>query len=840
MKEYTNHEYADLVSRAQDALKEAEGWGDGYASSQGQTLIELMADMTDSLHYMLARRSAENYMQTARLRSTVISRASDMGYRFKRVSGNSGYLRISLTNSSGNPVVATAPLTIPKFTPFTYGERHFVTSEECIIEMGDNAVEVLVKEGVKQTQTLTVPTNGIVFITDYSDIDQRGLYIDTPQGEYLDIVNHPQNKRALTFLRFNDRYFDIKYQTDGMEVIFGNNRFGARPSGNINLITIRTSVTSPILTENQSFELDEELLPEPLLDDMGNVYTFSVTNSTPITGAEEEESIESIKRNSPLYSRSNGKAVINEDYEYWILNSGLGGIKDAKAFGEQELRTFVYNMNNVFITYLTENGGRLTSQEHQAVLDYFKTLKVAAPHIVLRPANIMGLRYVLDAKKSPSLEVSDAEFYAILNRFMDGYFSLKAGSIGMTVHSSDVVSDLYKQRHNVGGVEREVVDFVKLQLFAHYDFDYPPRASKAFVTLDTDYDPTTGDTFILILENMVCEVPVYSSDTKTDILLRMRDRIMDVTPFVARVDLTGAALDGFGNPVPIEVNPAIGDSILIGVDTPYFSQDQLLGNFAIGSTTASVIRISPDVQFAHHYYSSPAGRRPMIPLRPGTTVNFTAPSDTSVRIYYRNDMHNAATEELYTTLAPGQTFDETLVIYHSIQFEYVSNSAQDVTVTITYPSTAGTSFGLTIENTAGRGLFQIQKTSGDLSDSVIVDYSLQLPVQPKTVLSTSNANLIVPGSLSIRRKDTNNMVFGENGGGYFTDGVNTISTGRIDYATGEIYLPEITPTDVPLYVRYKQDGFDNFTVGSDTAIQLVSAKPSMSSSISSPSIIRVV
>tara|TARA_Y100000593_G_scaffold93164_1_gene187061 strand:- start:4788 stop:7274 length:2487 start_codon:yes stop_codon:yes gene_type:complete len=825
MKDYTNYDYQANLDRMTALLAEAEGWGEGYQSSTGQTLIQMVVDATDYLHYMLERRSSENYIQLARIRSSLVARASDLGYRVTRARGNSGTFRFALPDNG----VAVVDIVIPQYTEFTRNGVSYLTAEDATLQVGDNSVDVVAIQGTLESYTAAVDTNGEILIEDYETIDNRGMIVSEGTEEYIDIVTQSDaNLRSLSFVDETGQYYDIKYTVLGMAVVFGDDEYGKRPTNDITIQYIRVDGSNDsVLSLDQEFDLQSTLTEELI-----------VTNVTQVRGYSAVESDDSIRKNAPLYHKSGGRAVTNEDYAFWVKNSGIANVVDCKAFGEDELDSLIYNLNNVYITYLKEDGTDLTTQEQVTMRNYLDRIKTSQAHLVFNSARKLLIQTILDFQKNPNAPIADSEAYEIVHKFLVDTFELGDGSIGGTVQSSDLIRDLYRLSITRSNVTYPVIDWAKLELNGVFPFTTPLRTSRVFARLATSYVPQTGDKFVLIFDNLVSEVDVFDGDTTTDIITRMRDQIFLTTPFTARVILNGVALDAFGNPIPVEINPAIGATMLIGVDTPYFSPDQLVEGAAVGSTLARVVLNSPAITVNHYYYSPRAGRRPMIPLRDDTVINFTAPSDTDVLVFTRLEKDTPSTEVQIDTILAGESYTFTAENNeHVLQFEYVNDSYQDEIAEIIYPNFDGTAYGLEITSTDRIGVFSVIETSGDLGDYIDLDYTITLPTFVSVVDPTKD--LVLPGSVTIAYTD-GVPYLRDRGDGYFENvSGDLIPTGRIDYKTGDVTLPTTIPAGEYMFI-YKQNKYDNFTVDANTAMQLIEPKPSINSTVQSISTIEAV
>lgn len=843
MKDYTNYDYEALVQRMTDLLQDKEGWGDAYQSSTGQTLIQLMADVTDGLHYMLERRTLESFLNTARLRSSVIARASDLGYRPLRIRSHSGFLNVSLVDGDGNPVMPTGEVNIPSLTPITYADRNFYVVEPAFISSTESSTTIRIKEGTVQTDTFDLDAGEEVIFPVYEGIEEDVFFVFNNGVEYGDVRKVGDvNKRALSFLGPDDTYYDVKYGVEGMRVVFGDDEFGKKPTGVITVQRINVAeLGDPIYALDSEFEFVDALTDFQFPD---IEYISVVKNTSAIVGGTTMESNDSIKANASAYHRSNGRAVTNEDYSFWLAQSGIGDIVDARAYGEEEFDSLIFNANNVYLTYATSTGDALTTDEKSSIIEYFDHVKTSQAHIVLNQANNIFLQLSADVVRNKNVPISIAQAYSLVLNFIKEYMQIDSDSIGGFFHLSDLVNAMYGIKFNKNGIDYPLIDYVKLNSDVVIPFDYPSKTNEAFVEIDTTYEVNDGDTFILNLENMVCMTTVEAGDNFRDILTRMRDVIREVTPYDAVVQLSGVALDAFGNPTPIEINPKVGYHLLIGEDTPYISNDSLVKPAVIGSSVVAVATASEELEINHFYYSSRAGRRPMIPCRIGTEINFTAPTDTAVRVYKRVNAVDASSETLLTTIAAGGSYsvtsDETT---HTIQFDYLADSTQDVIANIIYPDYVGVKYGIRIRASDYFGRFSVNTTSGDLAEYITVDYRIQLPIGDYYDSNTASSTAVFAGSLRIT--DTvGNVIYREDGstGKFLTPDGSVVSSGSIDYKSGIITLPKTLPATSPVgkyQLMYDQDRFENLRVSSSDIIKLIEPPPTSTSAAFSLSTLKV-
>jgi hypothetical protein len=830
MLDYTNIEFQERLERVTDLLRSAEGWGDAYDSSTGQTLIQLLVHATDELAYMLERRTTESYLETARLRSSIIARACELGYRFNRAESNGGYLTITLET----PAIST--ITIPKFTEFTYNGSSFFNIDDVVFAAGDTAKNFYVKQGEVESVTDTVDDMGVITIADYETVDNDTLLVSENGLVYEDVDTELEaTKRALSYLDADEACYDIKYSTDGMCIVFGDNIGGKRPTGDVLIQFIRVNLDSDTVNSlGNEFSIPTM---DTLVDINLNAYEYSVSNTSKIDSGSLPETDISIKRNASMYHKTNGRAVTNSDYDFWMKRITGVDIVDSNTFGEQEINSIIRNINNVYITYLKDDGSKLTTDEYATVMNFLNTVKTSQAHVVLRQAKKLPLKAELKVRRHPSLPIADSEVYDILYNFLVDWFKFADGSIGRDIHSSDIIDELYNIKVTRNSRVFPLIDFAKISLEGVYPISKPFKSSSAIVKFNqNEYTPVTGDTFVLVLSNLPCDIVVFSTDKKLDILKKMRDKIEKVTPFKANVYVDGLLLDRFNQFV--QVNASVGSTLLIGIDTPFDSPNVLIDSPVIGSAIAEIQLTSESVFVTHTYYSTPAGRRPAIPLRTGTNVQFTAPTDSIVDVYTRTILNDASTEVLIDTINAGESFSMMFSQGQiSVQFEYVNDSYEDAKAFIAYPQLPDYALYLKIEARDPFTEFKLLTTSGDLADYIDSTVNVSIPVDD--IVTYAPKQVLYKGNIAI--KDSNGVIiFIDNGFGKFmTPDEVVVDDSSIDYFNGTITLPDSLPFG-DYVVHYKHDEFDNFYMDNLTAVELINPKETIDSTETSISTITIV
>lgn len=540
MRDYTEYNYTKLVEDITASLGQKEGWGEGYESSTGQMLIQLFSDTTDALMYMLERRVQEAFISTAELRQSIFAHASELGYRPRRTVCMTGTLELVLRDQQGNVVTAQEDVVIPKYTRVHIKDPNveFVVTEQAIVRKGQSSVHVTVKEGTRIQQTFFTNTDYFaeyrdVLLKDYINIDEYSLSVTSQGLQFYDVETTTVaglNYGSLSYARGTDRVYDVRYAIEGMRIVFGDNQFGSTPVGDVTLNYIQSNgVVAPILTLGIDFSFDTNILYDNDLITPRREYRYSLKNITPIRGYAPYESLEEIARNAPENARANSRAVTNSDFKYWALRSGIGGIVDVNSYGEQESGSLIFNMNNVHLSYATEDNLPLNLEQirqFKAFLDRYKTVTT---HVVVQEADKIELVVNVEHKKDSRFPVTNDHLYKILRESIESYFRIRRDSIGNEIQHSEFVEYLQNLRYTQSGITYFVTDFVKVSLQPQYKLINPVVTHDTKIYLDESYVPVEGDVWTIKIDSYEISITVQEGESFEDLVERMRVAISDAT-----------------------------------------------------------------------------------------------------------------------------------------------------------------------------------------------------------------------------------------------------------------------------------------------------------------------
>ena len=306
----TEFDFDEVKANLKTFLSSQEEFKDYDFEGSGMSiLLDTLAYNTHYLGFNMNMLANEMFLDSAALRSSVVSHAKSLGYEVTSSRAPIATVNISLTTTANTK-------TMPAGTAFTTSingvDYQFVTVSDITSSNTGTSVpfdSVKVYEGTYVTTTYTA---------DSSDVDQRFLLTDNRADTStltVKVQNSSTDTTTTTFTRATDitqlsSTSTVYYlqETDGgyFEVYFGDGTVSkAIEDGNI--ITLQYVVTNRTLANGAS-----SFSAPSSIDGITNITVTTVSNAT---GGALPETINSIKLNAPLDYAAQGRAVTVDDYK---------------------------------------------------------------------------------------------------------------------------------------------------------------------------------------------------------------------------------------------------------------------------------------------------------------------------------------------------------------------------------------------------------------------------------------------------------------------------------------------------------------------------------------------
>ncbi len=358
--------------KSQDILKDYN-----YEGSALSVLLDVLAYNTQYNAYYLNMVANEMFLDSALLRSSVVSHAKALNYTPKSARAPQATINITVNQ------VTTPSVTLAKNTSFLSESidgvnYNFVTSDATTVSVVNNQAvfsNVEIYQGVPTSITYVLNTttnpNAVFQITD-ENIDTSTLLVTVQQSTGNTAYDIHTLASDVLLLDSTSKVYFLEEDVDGLyKIRFGDGILGKQlVDGNvINL--------SYIVTDGTMAATANSFINVQAIDGYSNVVVTSVQAAS--TGS-DKESIQSIKFQAPKTFAAQKRAVSKEDYITALQQNNLGVSFDAvSVWGGQENEPPVYGQ--VFVALKPSGAYNLTTIQKQKLLDD-----------VLKPMSVMTVQ----------------------------------------------------------------------------------------------------------------------------------------------------------------------------------------------------------------------------------------------------------------------------------------------------------------------------------------------------------------------------------------------------------------------------------------------------------------
>src|SRR5574343_161669 len=230
---YANMAFSEIVSQIRDRLKNDPRFVNFNESAIAQTLMEVFAGVGDMANFYIERRAEENFLDTARLKSSVISLTKSIGYVPIRPIPANANLKIILKGPL--PAGLVTGMTIPfnraevnlRFNGYNFllskTYAYTITSADVNNGMGNKDYRKVIEYSVNDINNVEINASGNIPIED-------AVPINVLQAEYKTFVlqgDSVEAKPGQKFQMYNidDKEFSDLYGSEDISYDYENDAF---------------------------------------------------------------------------------------------------------------------------------------------------------------------------------------------------------------------------------------------------------------------------------------------------------------------------------------------------------------------------------------------------------------------------------------------------------------------------------------------------------------------------------------------------------------------------------------------------------------------------------------
>ena len=355
----TELDFDDIKANLKTYMKNQTEFSDyNFEGSALSTLIDLLAYNTHYLGMNANMALNEAYLDTATIRSSVVSHAKTLGYTPRSARAPVAYLNVTINNSS---LLSATVAKGTKFTTTVDGDQYaFVVND---------AVTTTPLNGVLRFSNLPVYEGTLVtakYTVDSSNIEKQYLLTDNRADTTtlrVSVQNSAADLTTTTYTLATDIsqvtatsnvYFLQEVDGGKFEVYFGDNVVGKAPTDG-NIIILEYIVTNKGSANGAKVFAGTSVAGET---------NITIATASAAVGGAEPETIQSIKYNAPLDFASQGRAVTTDDYKV-IIPKVYADTQAIQVWGGEDNDPPIFGQ--VFVSIKTTSGINLTQAQKDTI-----------------------------------------------------------------------------------------------------------------------------------------------------------------------------------------------------------------------------------------------------------------------------------------------------------------------------------------------------------------------------------------------------------------------------------------------------------------------------------------
>lgn len=370
-----------------------------FEGSGMSVLLDVLAYNTHYLGYNANMLANEMYLDSADLRSSVVSLAKQVGYTPTSCTSSTATIDVLVNNASG------ASLTMSRGTKFTTtvdGQSYsFVNNADVSITPTDGVYKfsnLNVYEGSYLNYKYTVNTSDIDqrFIVPNDSVDTTTLTVKIQESSSDATTNTYTLATGITELDATSKvYFLQEVEGGRFEVYFGDGVLGkAVADGNIVILDyINCNRDAP--NGATTFSLSGTI---------GGFSSATITTVSNASGGTGLESINSIKYNAPRDYSAQDRAVTTEDYKT-LVKSLYANAQAVQVYGGEDAETPDYG--KVYISIKAKSGSNLTVATKDSLVTSLKKYAVASVTPVIIDPETTYITLVVNFKYNSGITTKD-------------------------------------------------------------------------------------------------------------------------------------------------------------------------------------------------------------------------------------------------------------------------------------------------------------------------------------------------------------------------------------------------------------------------------------------------
>ena len=445
----TDLDFDTIKTRLKEYFKKQNEFSDyDFEASGLSNILDVLAFNTHMNGLTTNFALNESFLNTAQLRSSIISHAEALGYVPRSYASALAKLTLSITIADPND--RPTSIELDRNTKFTTSidsvSYDFLTREKYIatpdanglytFKTSDGLSDIPIYEGIEKTKTFFVgdTTDTQIYVIPDITIDTttiRVLVHDTAVSSTFDTYTNINTANRITP---SSTHYQIKETPNGYyEIIFGDGvSTGKAPVAGNKIVIDYLSTKGPAANGATVFETTATV---------EGVSLNNVTSSA-AAGGSFKEGIESIRQNAPIYFTSQRRMVTAEDYKSQILTNYGSYIEDVASWGGGDNDPPVYGRVYVSLKFKSDvDAATQLSVKSRILSELTSNFAIASIETVFIEPQTTFLELTTTFNFDPDLTSSTASSTAdLIQTTINTYFANNLQKFGLVFRRSNLLT----------------------------------------------------------------------------------------------------------------------------------------------------------------------------------------------------------------------------------------------------------------------------------------------------------------------------------------------------------------------------------------------------------------
>jgi len=447
----TDLDFDSIKSNLKNFLSNQKEFEDyNFESSTISTLLNLLSYNTYMNAFYTNMVMNEMYLDSAQIRSNVVSRAKMLGYTPRSARGSTADVAITinpLSVSGSYYTVNTSTTFSSKIDGVSYT---WTPSETKLVNANPSGVfstTLTIVQGTRLTHTFPAVDSSSSTTQKYvlpnAMVDTTSIVVKVQaSSSNTSITTHTLASDLTNVTGNSNVYFLQEVEEDKYEIIFGDNILGKQLNDG-NIVKVDYRVCDGVAT-NQA-----------------NNFTTSsgaITNVETLTrsqGGGDPESLTSIKFNAPKNYQTQNRAVTVADYRNLILNN-FADIKSVSVWGGEENTPPDYG--RVYIAMKPRSSLKASYSKKLEVETFLENKTVLAIEPVFVDPSILYVKPTVTVKYNPDLTaLTSDQLIQVLSTQVISYEDVDLGEFKQNYLNSVFTNRLQRANESIVSVQVELL-----------------------------------------------------------------------------------------------------------------------------------------------------------------------------------------------------------------------------------------------------------------------------------------------------------------------------------------------------------------------------------------------